>query len=170
LYIGSTPVVNLPDDTLLCRGVLLKLSAYWPGSTISWSNGSQDSFIYVSSEGTYRVTVTNPCGSASDDITVHYAGEYCDVFVPTAFTPNGDGKNEYFEILGRGIQPKLFVIYDRWGAKVFDSRTSNGFKWDGSHNDLPCADALYSFLFYYEVPNGDIRRKNTIKGAVLLYR
>jgi gliding motility-associated-like protein len=170
LYIGTTPVVDLPDDTLLCRGALLKLTANWPNSNVSWSNGSKDTTIYVSAEGVYTVTVTNPCGSASDNMTVHYAGEYCDVFVPDAFTPNGDGKNEFFEIQGRGIQPKEFMIYDRWGAIVFDSRTQNIFKWDGNHNGKPCADAMYSYLFYYEVVNGDRKRRNTIKGAVLLYR
>lgn len=170
LFIGNTPVVNLPSDTLLCRGILLRLSAYWPLSTVLWSNGSKDSVIYVSTEGTYTVTVTNPCGSASDQITVRYAGEYCDVFVPTAFTPNGDNKNEFFEILGRGIQPQLFIIYDRWGEIVFDSRESNIFKWDGFHNSKPCIDGLYSYIFQYQVPNGDIKRRNTIKGAVVLYR
>lgn len=170
LFIGTTPQVVLPNDTLLCRGALLKLTARWPGSTVQWSNGSRDSFIYVSSPGTYSVTLTNPCGNASDQVVVRYAGDYCDVFVPDAFTPNGDGKNEFFEIVGRGINPRLLIIYDRWGSIVFDSRTDKIFKWDGQHNGLMCGDGMYSYLFHYEVAGGDIRRRNTIKGSVLLYR
>lgn len=170
LYVGTTPQVQLPGDTLLCRGTILKLTANWPGSTVQWSNGSRDTVIYVSNQGTYTATVTNPCGTASDDITVRYAGDYCDIFIPDAFTPNGDNKNEYFEILGRDINPRLFLIYDRWGAKVFDSRTDNFFKWDGNHNAQPCGDGMYFYLFNYEVVSGDIKRRNTIQGSVLLYR
>lgn len=169
LFIGNTPVVKLPDDTLLCKGAVLRLAANWPGSNILWSTGSTDSFIYVNYEGVYSVTLTNPCGSASDITTVRYQGDLCDVFVPDAFTPNGDGKNEYFEILGRGITPVLFQIYDRWGAKVFDSEIEGGFKWNGMHNGQPCADGLYSYVFRYEVVTGDRKRRTTIKNAVLLY-
>ncbi|MBS3914509.1 MAG: gliding motility-associated C-terminal domain-containing protein [Bacteroidetes bacterium] len=170
LFVGYTPIVKLPNDTSLCRGSILQLDAEWPNSTYAWSNNSKEKSIYVTSEGLYTVTVTNPCGVASDDIRVYFQGDFCDVFIPDAFTPNGDGKNEYFEILGKNITPRFFVIYDRWGAKVFDSRTDNSFRWDGFHNGLPCGDAMYSYVFAYDVIAGDHKRKNTIKGSVLLYR
>lgn len=170
LYVGTTPEVTLPNDTLLCRGTILRLTANWPGSTVQWSTGSRDTQIYVTNAGIYTVAVTNPCGTATDDIIVRYAGEYCDIFIPDAFTPNGDNKNEFFEILGRDINPRLFLIYDRWGAKVFDSRTNQSFKWDGTHNGQICGDGMYFYLFNYEVISGDIKRRNTIEGSVLLYR
>ncbi|MFN5251687.1 MAG: PKD domain-containing protein [Bacteroidota bacterium] len=170
LFIGNSPVINLPSDTLLCKGTIVRLAASWPGSTVLWSNGSRDTVIYVSSQGTYSVTVSNPCGSATDDVTIRYQGEFCDVFIPDAFTPNGDNKNEFFEIQGRAIVPVLFQVYDRWGAKVFDSQTDGGFKWDGNHDGEPCMDGMYSYIFRYQVISGDIKRRSTIKGSVLLYR
>jgi gliding motility-associated-like protein len=170
LFIGNTPVVDLPADTLLCKGAVVKLTANWPLSTVQWSTGSRDTFIYVSSEGIYSVTVTNPCGTASDITTIRYQGEFCDVFIPDAFTPNGDGKNEFFEIQGRSIVPTLFIIYDRWGEKVFDSRTDGGFKWNGMHDGKMCIDGIYTYLFRYEVLAGNIIRRNTLKNSVLLYR
>lgn len=169
LFLGTSPVVQLPLDTLLCKGGVLKLHAYYPGSKTLWSNGSTDTTIYVSGAGTYTVTVTNPCGTATDNITINYQGEFCDVFIPDAFTPNADGRNEVFQITGRGITPMSFLVYNRWGQIVFDSRTSNTYGWDGYYNGEPCPDGMYTYLFRYEVITGDIRRRNTIKGSVLLY-
>ena len=170
LFLGTTPALDLPMDTLLCKGGVLRLHAYYPGSKTTWNSGSNDTTIYVTSAGTYTATVANPCGSASDQITVRYAGEYCDVFIPDAFTPNADGKNEIFQIYGRGLSPNLFIIYNRWGQIVFDSRISNTYGWDGNYNGQPCIDGVYNYLFYYEVAVGVIKRRNTIKGSVLLYR
>lgn len=171
VFLGSTPVISLPSDTLLCKGALLKLVAKWPGSNILWNTGNTDTVQYVSGPGLYSVNVSNPCGSATDDVIVNYQNENCDVFVPTAFTPNGDNKNEVFTIVGRGnITPVIFQIYDRWGEKVFDSKESNSFAWDGTHDGQNCIDGMYSYIFYYEVPTGNIKRRATIKGSVLLYR
>lgn len=52
------------------------------------------------------------------------------VFVPTAFTPNNDGLNDVFEIKSNAITELEFVIYDRWGAKIFETNNLNA-QWDG---------------------------------------
>ncbi len=53
------------------------------------------------------------------------------IFVPTAFTPNGDGKNDLFRPIGVGIKNiEYFRVYNRWGQMVF-STTVNGRGWDG---------------------------------------
>lgn len=170
IFLGNSPQVKLPNDTLLCRGGILKMSAYWPQSTYLWSTGQTDSVIYTTSAGTYAVTVTNPCGTASDAVTVTYQGEFCDLFIPDAFTPNGDGKNDVFTIVNRSGTGVLFQIYDRWGAKVFDSRTANSFTWDGKTNGEPCMDGVYQYLYQYQVQAGTRIRRNNIQGSVLLYR
>lgn len=172
VFDGKIPIVDfhLPDDIILCKGEVLHLHVYSPGSTTRWGNGSTDTSFYVTSPGHYTVTVTNPCGSATDEINVNYAGDNCDLFVPDAFTPNRDGRNEIFQILGRGITPKMFIIYNRWGQCVFDSRKTGTFGWDGTYMQEDCMDGLYSYLFYYEVKSGDRVRRDMHKGSVLLYR
>ncbi len=170
VFLGETPQVLLPSDTLLCKGGLLKLAATWPKSTYSWNTGQTDSVIYVTRGGYYSVTVTNPCGSATDAINVSYQGEFCDLFVPDAFTPNGDGKNDFFQIFNRGGSAVLFQIYDRWGGKVFDSQTANSFAWDGNANGLPCQDGVYHYIYQYQQQAGTRIRRNIIKGSILLYR
>lgn len=170
VFLGDSPQVKLPSDTLLCRGGILKLAASWPKSSYQWSTGQTDSVIYVTSAGNYSVTVTNPCGTATDAVNVTFQGEFCDLFIPDAFTPNGDGKNDVFSIVNRLGSGVLFQVYDRWGAKVFDSRDANSFSWDGRTNGEPCMDGVYQYIYQYQIQAGSRLRRNTIKGSVLLYR
>lgn len=68
------------------------------------------------------------------------------VFIPTAFTPNGDGINEVLFVQGDDIDTKDFVlsVFDRWGAKIFETMDrSEG--WDGSFGGSPVQDGVYSW-------------------------
>ena len=167
---GLTPQVSLPNDTLICKGSLLQLTASWPGATTTWSNGTVGTTIYVASSGTYTVTVSNACGVASDQIVVSLADGFCDVFIPDAFTPNFDGRNDTFEIIGRGITPTLLHIYNRWGEKVFDNSEANSFKWPGYDLGDLCPEGFYTFIYRYEQKVGDRVRRNTINGNIFLLR
>lgn len=170
IFLGDAPIVKLPADTLLCRGGMLKLTATWPQSRYQWSTGQTDSVIYVTKAGNYSVTVTNPCGVAADAVNVRYQEELCDLFIPTAFTPNNDDKNNDFQIFVRGGKPILMLIYDRWGGKVFDSRDKGIYQWNGKTADQDCMEGVYHYVFQYEMPVGSRVRRNSIKGSVVLMR
>ncbi|UTW62297.1 gliding motility-associated C-terminal domain-containing protein [bacterium SCSIO 12741] len=64
--------VNLGEDTILCKGETVELSATFPNSSYKWSTGSTDTSIIVSEPGTYAITITNFCGEVSDNIQVDY--------------------------------------------------------------------------------------------------
>lgn len=64
--------VNLGEDTTLCKGDSLSISASFPFSTYEWDDGSSDTSFLVTKPGTYSITITNYCGTVSDDITVDY--------------------------------------------------------------------------------------------------
>lgn len=183
----TTPQVTLPGDTLICQGSMVQLTANWPSSKVTWSNGTTGNTIYVDKAGLYTVTVSNSCGNATDDILVTTSDGFCDVFIPDAFTPNGDNRNEYFEIIGRGITPTQLMIYTRWGEKVFDSKTRVGmadpttgipytetspevFQWNGYYNGALCQAGSYIFHFRYEQKVGDRVRRNTVNGTVMVLR
>ena len=68
------------------------------------------------------------------------------VFIPTAFTPNGDGINEVLFVQGDDIDTKdfLLLVFDRWGEKIFET-TDRGEGWDGVFGGSPVADGVYNW-------------------------
>ena len=171
IKINSAPMVTLPMDTILCQGSIVKLVApAMPNTSILWSTGATDTVIYVSAAGNYSVTLTNACGTATDDVTVNLMMGDCDLFIPTAFTPNGDGRNEIWRITGRGAVPTLLVVYNRWGERIFDSHQGNSFEWDGFYQGAVCQEGLYTFIYSYELKTGTRIRRKTISGTIMLMR
>lgn len=101
------------------------------------------SFEYI----TYRVIVKDIAGCAdSAFIKVHIFKTEPRVFVPTAFTPNGDGKNDVFRPIAVGIDKILyFRVFNRWGQLVFET-TENGKGWDGKINGKEQATGVFVWL------------------------
>lgn len=86
--------------------------------------------------------------------------------MPNAFTP-GNGRNATFKIVGRGgIELKQFAIYNRWGAKVFETKDANQ-GWDGRFNGEPQPMGVYIYTIEATAPNGKAINK---QGNVTLIR
>lgn len=101
----------------------------------------------------YSVTITDPLGDCSRkaDVTVHVIPVICDepaIFIPNAFTPNEDGVNDKIYIRGENIDQFLFIIYDRWGEKVFETTDLNA-GWDGSYKERKLDPDVY--VYYLEI-------------------
>jgi len=116
----------------------------------------------------YRVLVFNDIGCVDSSfvkVTVFKTNPY--VFVPTGFTPNGDGLNDVVRPIAVGVKEiKYFRVYNRWGQMVF-STTTNGHGWDGRINGAPQG----SNVFVWMVGAVDYTGKNiTLKGTVTLIR
>lgn len=128
-------------------------------------------FAFSPSEGfyTYRVRVSNETGcvdSAQVRVTVFSTGP--DIFVPNAFTPNGDGKNDYFRYSAPGIsRVELFRVFNRWGQLVYDSPVTHTFGWDGSYNGKPLASDTFVWMLQAVDYMG---RKHFKRGTVSLIR
>ncbi len=96
-----------------------------------------------------------------------------DIFVPNAFSPNGDGINDNLEIFAHPAVKKIidFNVYDRWGTKVFQNRdfppNENGFGWDGNKDGEEAPPGVYLFSLKYELINGEQR---VIQGEVSILR
>ena len=86
--------------------------------------------------------------------------------MPTAFTPNGDYKNELFKIpAGTTFSLKSFTIYNRWGELVF--RTNNVQQgWDGTQKGVPANAGLY----VYAIVGSDQQKEVVFRGTVLLIK
>jgi len=131
-----------------------------------WQDGSRDSSFNVTKAGLYWVRATSTCGTVSDSIHV-YNDCNLPIYIPSAFTPNGDGLNDNFRILDMGNQELIdFSIYNRYGQLVF--KTNNPKQgWNGK---LTAFDQQNSVLVY-QVRYKDLTGKlQSIKGTVTLIR
>ncbi len=166
------PNVNLGPDTSICpNGEALVLSnrAYNPGTnTNEWSTGETSQTIYLSKPDTVWLKVTNAGGcSAADSARVRIA---CYLDIPNAFTPNGDGVNDYFfprELLGSRLTKFRMQIFNRWGEQVFETATLDGRGWDGRFNSKAQPQGVYIYLIEGQI-NGGATEK--YKGNVTLIR
>ncbi len=65
--------------------------------------------------------------------------------VPDIFSPNGDGINDILYVYGQYIESVEFVIYSRWGHKLFESTNINH-GWDGKHNGKDVPQGVYAYI------------------------
>ena len=98
--------------------------------------------------GSYPVTIiqTNVWGCVDTLIKVVNVIEDFTMYIPNAFTPNGDGLNEVFQPKGMGWKPDQyeFLIYDRWGSLIF--KTNDYTKgWDGTIRGTLCPSDVYVY-------------------------
>jgi len=84
---------------------------------------------------------------------------------PTAFTPNGDGKNDYFRPINLSFVPESYqiIVFDRWGMPVFQSGNVND-QWNGTNgNGKPVMEGVYNFQVEFTTLDG---KKHIQKGSI----
>ncbi|MBX2922244.1 MAG: gliding motility-associated C-terminal domain-containing protein [Chitinophagaceae bacterium] len=85
-----------------------------------------------------------------------------DVFVPNAFTPNNDGKNDIFKVYGSSIKNIEMKIFDQWGRAIHETN-NNSTGWDGNHNGKLQPAGTYMYVIKIRLENEDsFIRKGTI--------
>lgn len=115
---------------------------------------------------TYTLTVNYLAGcSVSETVTV-YVKDGDDFYAPNAFTPNGDGNNDIFNIYGAGLVKANLKIFNRWGEKIFDSQ-NQWLGWDGTYKGEAQSPGVYTFYVESIYLNGKVKNK---KGTVTLIR
>ena len=149
-----------------------------PGATYLWTNEEtlDDPTIHNPMANpleptTYEVIVTDDetgCAVAAlvDVSVVHPACEEPYVFFPNAFTPNGDGHNDELCLRGSDVTDVHFIIYNRWGEKMFESN-SQGECWDGRFNGKELGADVYGYYLRVRCGNGEEFIK---KGNVTILR
>ncbi|MFN8115580.1 MAG: CotH kinase family protein [Bacteroidia bacterium] len=103
----------------------------------------------------------------SDNVIAHYIEKKKEVLFPTAFTPNGDNRNDILLPLGtRNVKSMTFQIWNRWGQLVFSSSDVNK-GWDGNFQGAPAQTGVYAYMIDYFNTAGE---EKVIKGNVTLIR
>jgi gliding motility-associated-like protein len=163
------PKVQLGDSIFVYSGTTINLHAGGGDMEYTWSTGSHDSIIAVSDQGSYWVKVKDHNCCLNADTVYVKVYQY---FIPNAFTPNGDGKNDIFRAIGvyRDIKFDMY-IYDRWGQLLFHSDNIDT-GWDGTFKNAPCPSGTYTWQINIQFLGQDIvsKGKATLKGSVILLK
>jgi len=163
LTVNQKPRPDLGPDKEICEGDSLLLS---PGlfNSYLWQNGSTNQYLTASLPGVYSVTVTENCGSATDNILIKTKD--CTPYFPNTFTPNKDGKNDQFKILNAyNLQQYELVIYNRWGQKIFETKDPL-IGWNGMFNGRLQNGGVY--VWYSRFKRND--KLTNLKGTFILIR
>lgn len=124
-----------------------------------WSNGDTTGTIVVSptEQTIYTVTVTDELGCTGEaSVTIEIDEPVCeeDVYLPNAFTPNGDGNNDVFYVRSNFVTDMELVIYDRWGEQVFRSTDIN-VGWDGTYKGVALGADAYAYYLRARCSDND---------------
>jgi len=158
----TTMPFSIDDKVISCNNpVNIQLPSF---ESYLWSNGEVGPSITIHNAGSYWAVVSNNCGVYADTFKV--TNEGC-LFVPTAFSPNGDGRNEIFRPKGI-INPNGYSlnIYNRWGQLVFIT-TDITKGWNGMHNASHADVGVYNWHIRYRNENG---KELFLKGNVTVIR
>jgi len=170
--VNWTPIPNaaiLGDpDTSVCVNDSILLNAFTDTSaSYVWQNGATSPSFSVTHSGLYSVTITNACGTAQAQKTVQF--EKCDfnMYVPNAFTPNGDGNNDVFKARYFNVPARFHMqIFNRNGLEVFSSANPS-IGWDGAFNGAKQPAGAYLWVVTFTDING---KNHSLKGTLVLIR
>lgn len=146
--INSVPSLKVINVTTVCPQTTVDLAStftdlnattgtltYWADSLITIPVSSS----IVDKSGVYYIMKSATIGNCSSKAPVIVKVESCETVIPNVISPNNDGKNEYFVILGNVPNSKL-EIYNRWGTRVFI---------EGNYNNNWNGDGLSDSIYYY---------------------
>lgn len=188
--VGSGLCIETQTDSILIREVIAQFTANpssgstplvvnftnnSSGATSYWwdfNNGNNDSISHPTqtfdTEGNYVVTLIATDGFCSD--TTSLIIEVLDessLIIPNVFTPNGDGKNDFFTIEGINIATIEVEIYNRWGINIYAWDNLDG-KWNG--NNSSGSEAPSGTYYYIVKATGKDKNEYLKKGTVTLLR
>lgn len=153
--------ISLGIDTTICPGNSFTLT---PGEFNSylWQNNSTASSFTVASGNTYWVKVTDNLGCIASD-TIKVVEDCGEIYFPSAFTPNNDGRNDYFGPLGNlsAISNYHLTIYNRWGQLVFQS-TDPYKKWNGNFKRDEATMNTFVWMATFTFHEKKISKKGTL--------
>ena len=175
VVINSTPVVDAGPDKLIRFGTSTTLDA-----TIS--NSANYNFLWTPSLFLNNAAILNPVSTpdvpvtyiiqAIDKITGCISTDgvlitpVSDIFIPTGFTPNNDGRNDKWVIPGLALYPEAQVtVFNRWGQKIYETKGYYSNPWNGYYKGV----AQPSDVYIYMIQLND-EKKQFFKGTFTLIR
>ncbi len=132
-----------------------------PDSGIDNFSDLRDPTHQFSGPGNYsiRLTAQNEQGCRDtlekENLIVYRFGDGTPIiYVPSGFTPNGDGNNDVLYVRGEEIVDLEFYVYNQWGELVFETNSIND-GWDGNFKGSPALSCTYTYLVKAEMTSGE---------------
>lgn len=150
--VTAPPTPTMGGDATICSTGSAPLSASG-GSGYTWSPSTGLTCINCpnptaspNSTTTYTLIVSSsaPNCFGVDSVTVFVTGACPDIYVPTGFSPNGDNNNDMLYIFGGDVKQLHFVVYNRWGQIVFETKDQTT-GWDGTQNGKLVQSGVYAY-------------------------
>ena len=139
-----------------------------------WNDGVAGSQRTFTETGHYYLTIHLDCGMRrTNSIYVNLKECSNEIYVPNAFSPNGDGLNDFVRPQWEelyGLVSFEFSIFDRWGNRVFWTGSPDDSGWDGNYRGSAAALGVYIWYVSLETMRGEERKKQVMTGDFLLVR
>ena len=168
----SGPIaLNLPSDTILCQGERLVLNAESENiEYYVWQDNSTDPRYEVQKPGLYTVLAGNECEEVSASVLIS-ACEVCRVYVPNAFSPDGDGVNDSFAPFADCLIENFSIkVFDRWGNLIFEGADADR-GWNGLANKGELVSGgVYIWMMDFTMSENEAAKQYSLSGDVLLVK
>ena len=174
---GPKPITILAPEVQFYNQSGGLISSYsWNFGDI-YSNGGDTSHSFNPSYtyfnvDTFNVTliVSSPQGCTSKVVKPVIVADTYAMYVPNAFSPNGDGTNDNFKAVGEGIKSFKLYVFDRWGNTLFYSDDINR-GWDGTFQGRGSQQILQEDVYVWKISVTDITNKaQALHGTVTLLK
>jgi len=155
------PPINFTPVNSICPNETIELDVSFRDASYLWQDGSTEPIYQVSAAGEYRVTLTHVCGTRTLKADIATEPSCVDVYIPNAFSPNGDGVNDLLVIEDGGdvVEVLSFRIFNRWGALMHEDRNfdSNNRRhaWDGKYKGQRVNKGVYVYMAEILFRNGE---------------
>ncbi|MEO7315898.1 MAG: PKD domain-containing protein, partial [Ginsengibacter sp.] len=177
VLVHNPPTVEAGTGGVILMGSPFNLNARGSSDIVSWSWSPSKYLNCIECPAPiatplesilYTVKATNSYGCiATDTLSITLFCNSSKIYIPNAFTPNGDGLNDYFSVLGQGIgMINSFRIYDRWGTLVF---SKSNFKpddksgsWDGRIKGHNAPVGTYTYFVEMSCNENTFTQKGTV--------
>jgi gliding motility-associated-like protein len=168
--IGLRLINSTPNTSVVLTGTPSSGYSFTWSPTTGMSNSTlAQTNALIEETTTYTYTLSDPFCSKSDTVQVKVLEYICGdefVYIPNAFSPNGDGDNDILYVRSKLIDQMIFRIFDRWGELVFES-TSRADGWDGTFKGKPCDPDVYDYYLKGTCIGGE---ETLIKGNITLLK
>jgi gliding motility-associated-like protein len=168
IQVIALPTVELGEDLTLCP---LKSITLTPNTNpllkYLWSTGQTTPAIQFDAvqSAKIKVSITNDICVAKDSIFIKVL-QSCKIYIPNAFTPNGDGNNDFFKVFNADLTKDFILeVYNRYGQKIFISNNPLS-RWDGTLKGTAAEPGTYLWMLKYK----DAGEQILLRGTTVLIR